>query len=280
MKTTPILLAFALLTLVPALRAQTPITSLPAIITQQGTYYFSGDLATAQTSGYAIDIQATNVVIDLNGHKLGGSSAGLGTTAVGIHALSRSEITIKNGTVRGFQTGIWLEDANPYTTSRENVIEDIRADQNTQWGVYLMGKNNIVRNCLIAETGGTTTSANTSTFGIYVLGQGARVLNNDVMQVTAVGTGSAYGVFITVASGAANSVVQGNRISTISAPGGGFAMGIDLSSGTAYLVSENRLSGMTNGIYFDGSSSGKYLGNLTAGVTTPFTGGTAVGTNN
>jgi hypothetical protein len=90
MKTTRILLALAWLTMVPGLRAQsdkgTPITALPAVITQQGTYYLDRDLATAQTSGYAIDIQATNVTLDLNGHKLGGSAAGLGTTAVGIHA--------------------------------------------------------------------------------------------------------------------------------------------------------------------------------------------------
>jgi hypothetical protein len=278
MNTTRILLALAWLTLVPGLRAQTAITSLPVVITQQGTYYLDRDLGTAQTSGNAIDIQATNVVLDLNGHKLGGGAAGLGTRAVGIHAISRSEITIRNGTVRGFLFGIWLDDASPYTTSRENVIEDIRADQNTQFGVYLVGKNNVVRNCLIAETGGTTTAGNASTFGIYVQGQGVRVLNNDVMQVTAVGSSNAYGVFMTVPSGAANSVVQGNRISTISAPGGGFAMGIDLSSGSAYLVSDNRLSDMTDGIYFD-SGSGKYMNNLTSGVTTPFTGGTAVGTN-
>src|SRR5712691_1804649 len=78
--------------------ACTPITALPAVITGQGIYCFTGHLSTAMTSGNAIDIQTNNVVLDLNGFKLGGLAAGLGTFAVGIHAIDRQNITIKNGT--------------------------------------------------------------------------------------------------------------------------------------------------------------------------------------
>jgi hypothetical protein len=159
------------------------------------------------------------------------------------------------------------------------VIEDIRADQNTEFGMFLFGKNNVVRNCLIAETGGTTIYPNSYAYGIYVLGQGARVLNNEVNEVTAVGSGSAYGVFMYVPAGAADSVVEGNRISTLSVPGAGASLGIVLNIGSAYHVSDNRLSGMMSGIVFTGGGTGKYMNNLTSGVTTPFTGGTAVGTN-
>src|SRR6266571_814513 len=83
----------------------TAITSLPAVITVQGIYCFTGDLATGITSGNAIDIQTNNVVLDLNGFKLGGLAAGPGTQASGIHAFDRQNLTIKNGTVRGFLTG-------------------------------------------------------------------------------------------------------------------------------------------------------------------------------
>ena len=38
---------------------------------------------------------------------------------------------IKNGTVRGFLYGVWLDDASPYTTSQGHMIEDLRVDQNT-----------------------------------------------------------------------------------------------------------------------------------------------------
>ena len=37
---------------------------------------------------------------------------------------------------------------------------------------------------------------------------------------------------------------------------------------------------MTNGVFYDPSATGKYGRNLTSGVTTPFTGGTASVGNN
>src|SRR2546425_8579548 len=74
----------------------TAITALPAVITVQGIYCFTGDLSTAMSSGFAIDIQTNNVVLDLNGFKLGGLAAGTGTQALGIFALNRQNLTIKN----------------------------------------------------------------------------------------------------------------------------------------------------------------------------------------
>jgi hypothetical protein len=87
----------------------TAITTVPFVITTQGIYCFIGDVVTAITSGNAIDIQTNNVVVDLNGWKLGGLAAGLGATALGINALDRQNITIMNGTIRGFFRGsTWM----------------------------------------------------------------------------------------------------------------------------------------------------------------------------
>src|SRR5450759_953036 len=105
----------------------TPSTALPAVITVQGIYCFTADLATAMTSGNAIDIQTSNVVLDLNGFKLGGLAAGPGTSAFGIHAFDRQNITIRNGTIRGFRQAIVLDDSG---TSEGHLVEDIRADHN------------------------------------------------------------------------------------------------------------------------------------------------------
>ena len=144
----------------------TPITALPAVITVQGIYCFKGDLTTAMTSGNAIDIQTNNVVLDLNGFKLGGLAAGLGTSAVGIHADNRQNITIKNGTVRGFFQGILLGGGGP---SQGHVVEDIRADQNTLEGIQVQGAGNIVRNNQVVATGGSTFfGPNANALGIVV----------------------------------------------------------------------------------------------------------------
>src|SRR5262245_46944859 len=103
----------------------TPITSLPAVITVQGVYCLTGDLSTAIAAGAAIDIQTNNVVLDLNAFKLGGLAAGPSTQAAGIRAVNRQNITIKNGTIRGFVQGILLDDSGG---SKGHIVEDIRAD--------------------------------------------------------------------------------------------------------------------------------------------------------
>src|SRR5262245_38193952 len=132
----------------------TPITSLPAVITVQGVYCFTGDLSTAITTGAAIDIQTNNVVLDLNAFKLGGFAGGFATQAAGIRALNRQNITVKNGTIRGFVQGIWLDDNTGGGASRGHVVEDIRADGNTFRGIDVRGSRTIVRNNLVVGTGG------------------------------------------------------------------------------------------------------------------------------
>jgi hypothetical protein len=222
-----------------------PITVLPAVITVQGVYCFTGDLTTAITTGHAIEIQTNNVVLDLNGFTLGGLGAGLGTNAVGLHALDRQNITIKNGTIRGFLAGIMLEDAG---ASQGHVVEDMRADQNTYIGIDVQGSGNIVRNNQVVTTGGSTVSgANANAYGIVVTGPGPRVLNNNVITTVKQGSGTAWGIY--------------------------------LFSVTSGLVVNNRITEADKGIEYFGGSTGKYRDNLTFTVTTPFTGGTNAGDN-
>jgi hypothetical protein len=224
----------------------TPITALPVVITKPGVYCFTRDLTTAITVGHAIDIQAHDVVLDLNAYKLGGLPAGPATFAVGVHASDRQNITIKNGTIRGFVEGIFLED---FGASQGHVVEDIRADQNTFIGIDVRGSGNIVRNNQVVVTGGTTLGVNANATGIAVVGNGPRVLNNDVITTVKQGTGTAYG--------------------------------ISLTAGTGGLAVNNRITGADVGIDFF-NSTGKYRDNLTFDVPTAtrFVGGTDAGNNN
>ncbi|GMR06020.1 MAG: hypothetical protein BMS9Abin25_0601 [Gammaproteobacteria bacterium] len=269
-----------LLLAVPAAWAETvnctPITDLPlpTVITSQGVYCFTGNMITRKTSGNAIEIQANNVTIDLNGWKLGGLPAGAGTTVNGIYASNRKKITIRNGTIRGFYQGILLDDSYPYTTSQGHLIEDIRADRNTFKGMYILGNDNIVRRNRVVNTGGST--VNSSAFGIHLEGFRGRVLNNDISGTAATPTGvEGYGLLLTSADGA---VVEGNRIDDVSSPIN--ATGIYIQGSNGVLAAGNRITRADFGIYFDRSSSGKYMDNLTSIVTIPFTAGTSVGTNN
>ena len=254
----------------------TAITALPYTITTQGVYCLTGHLNTSITDGSAITINANNVVLDLNGFKIGGLSAGLGTQTFGIYANLRQNITIKNGTVRGFLYGIWLDDIPPYTTSQGHVIEDIRADQNTFIGIWIQGNGNIIRNNQVVATGGSTVDyVNGFAFGMYITGKGARLLNNDVTEVTAQGTSGAYGVYLFTTS---NSVLAGNRVANVTSPNGS-PYGIYLDLSTDLLVRDNSLSGTQYGIYFDGAT-GTYMNNLVRSISSPYTSGTAAGATN
>jgi parallel beta-helix repeat protein len=136
------------------------ITTLPYTISTQGHYCFDRNLSTAQTTGNAITINSDFVVLDLNNFKLGGGSAGMGTLAHGIFAANRSNITIRNGNIRGFAFGIRL--GSQGATSGQNfLIENNVLDGNTLAGILVHGSSYIVRNNVVSNTGGSTaTNAN------------------------------------------------------------------------------------------------------------------------
>jgi hypothetical protein len=62
--------------------------------------------------------------------------------------------------------------------------------------------------------------------------------------------------------------------------GTGISTGISFQSTYGSFAVNNRISWADVGIFFNGSSFGKYRDNLTVGVTTNFTGGTDAGNNN
>jgi hypothetical protein len=225
----------------------TAINSIPAIITVPGIYCLTRDLTTAIATGSAIDIQTNNVVIDLNGHRLGGGAAGLGTGAFGIHANNpRLNITVKNGTVRGFLGGIVLEGGTGH------LIEDILADGNTAYGIILVGARSVIRRNRVISTGGTTfqTGPGTGTAGIAVFdGADVRVVDNDIAFVTRGATAVAVGIGF---DGGANNLAIDNRVTTVT----------------------------DFGIQFVNGGTGKYRDNLTASVPTAYSGGTDAGNNN
>src|SRR5437660_214759 len=76
----------------------------PYIIAQPGSYRLSGNLVVPNTNTTAIQIDADNVTIDLNGFAITGPLPcfvcfpGSGN---GIFGLNRNNITIKNGYIKG-----------------------------------------------------------------------------------------------------------------------------------------------------------------------------------
>ncbi len=251
----------------------TAITSLPYTISTKGDYCLAGNFSTNIASNNAITINTSDVVLDLNGYMIGNLAAGAGTNAYGIYANQQKNITIRNGTVRGFLYGIFLYDSSPYTTSQGHIVEDIRADRNTQIGIYVLGRGNIIRNNLVVSTGGNSSNYNPQ--GVYVGGPDNRVINNDVSETKEQGSGWSYGVYGYNTYGL---VIENNRVSN-AAIGTGTSCGIFIDTSANTMVKDNTISGMNYGIDFY-SGSGLYMNNLASGCLSPFLGGTAAGTTN
>ncbi|WP_457420251.1 hypothetical protein [Roseateles sp. P5_E7] len=134
MNRTHLLLAALTLTATAA-QAQTMISprAFPIVIDQPGHYKLSASLAVpAQTHG--IKITASNVVLDLNGFEVKGPGfCGTYCPAAGLASgiwINAGNVTVRNGTVRGFDyAGVFF--ANFQTT-----LEDLNVSENFQAGIY------------------------------------------------------------------------------------------------------------------------------------------------
>jgi hypothetical protein len=254
------------------------ISSIPYTISSPGVYCLNQNHSSSMTGGAAISVQASAVVIDLNGFGLNGLAAGPGTVAFGVHALDQKNVTIKNGTIRGFYAGILLQDSSTtYATSAGHVVHDVMAINNTWVGIYLQGRGSIIRNNIVRNTGGTTWHGpNVETAGIITLGHGTRISGNDVIDTVGVGTDLGRSIRVVQASG---TLVEGNRLTSSSPATPGVGVSIEQGS-TDVLVVDNRIATPSSGVYFFEGSTGKYRSNITVGTAQPYFGGTDLGNNN
>jgi len=275
MKTSLIILFLLLLVTIPA-SAQTTrciaISSPPIVISKPGVYCLNVSINYKLDIDSAIIVAANNVIIDLNGHTINGLAAGPMTNARGISATNRQNITIKNGSIRGFNTGIFLHDTSAFkTVSQRHIIEDIHVSNSRHEGMHITGSDIILRRNRVVDTGGS----DYNTAGIIARGRGLRLQNNDVIRTHAPGLNTATAILVDLSNGA---IIENNRIDTVNSPEGS-RYGLRVNSSKNTLATGNRFSSVDVGIFFT-SSTGKYMNNLTINVNKPFLGGTAIGINN
>jgi hypothetical protein len=228
----------------------THITSLPYVISAQGSYCLDRNLSTAQTSGAAITVNADFVTIDLNGFKIGGGSAGLGTNAVGVYALNRKNVVIRNGNIRGFLYGIQLTGG----ISQAHVVEDLRLDENTFTGIYVNASGSTIRRNAVVKTGGSTVIGFAE--GIAAVGNSIKVIDNSVDN-----TGAGGGGFAIALQGSLMTVVN-NRVSVAETQGISCA-------GSHMLLRDNIVLG-TNVPYVDCTSPNLKIDNANNAAIYPY----------
>jgi len=239
-------------------QACTEIAALPTVITQQGIYCLKKDLSMSATSGSAIAINTNNVTIEMNGYKLGGLAAGNNTQAYGIHADGRQNITIRNGTVRGFLQNIRL-----VGNGGGHLVEGIRSEAGRETGISVYGSNSTVRDNMVFSTGNGLYAGAWAIVASY--GASITVIGNTIGGVTE--TDTAYGIAVFSTDGA---VVQGNRISGLQAA---TMRGIS-ATGSGAVIRDNIVSNAVTGStgIMGGSTLDGCLNNVVRNFTTAISG--------
>jgi hypothetical protein len=154
------------------------ITVIPFTISAPGHYCFATNIGTHISTGNAITIDSDYVLLDLNGFALDGTAAGTGTNANGIFAYDHRQVTVRNGTVRGFFNGVQLGTGGPGAAAI--TVERMRVDR-TMGAIAVRGLGNghVVRDNVVTNSGGSTVPGETNGVGISVYG-GADIVNNVV----------------------------------------------------------------------------------------------------
>ncbi|HLO39978.1 MAG TPA: right-handed parallel beta-helix repeat-containing protein, partial [Phycisphaerales bacterium] len=158
-------------------------------ITKSGSYYLTGDLVAKPGNFSGIEVAASNVTIDLMGFSISGEFS---SSRAGIAATSgQTNITVKNGTVRGFnQVGIDLT-ATAYATLEGVTVQNCaggvsmgngarlaRCAARTIAGVaYSLSFGSVVEHCIAAEATGDG----------FRLGVGSSVVNCEASSVAGIG---------------------------------------------------------------------------------------------
>ena len=175
------------------------------------------DLTNCPTVG--LETGANGITIDLNGHTIDGQPGIAGIV------VDNNDVTIKNGRITGFLSGVSVHDANRAT------IKTLKIDTTTGFAISIdetapgaLVKGNLVR------AWGTGT-------GILVQGQGPRVISNGIGTGGNGGTGPALHV-----DSASGVEVRDN---TISGSGGN---GIRMTFADSNIISGNRVCGNENGV--------------------------------
>ena len=117
----------------------TKITSVPYTISTPGFYYFNRNLNYGGSGGTAITISADDVTLDLMGFSLTNSATGF---SHGILMDGRTNVEIRNGTVRDFDYGIYEASSSGSKHSAINV----RLTGNS-YGIYFNGSNHLIKGC-------------------------------------------------------------------------------------------------------------------------------------
>ncbi|MHC4742815.1 MAG: right-handed parallel beta-helix repeat-containing protein [Planctomycetota bacterium] len=176
-----------------------PISSVPYIISEPGSYYLSADAQTTSNMFSGITIWASDVTLDLKGFSLVGDGTA-GRHGVFIEGELKN-IVIRNGTIRN-----WGGNGVEAATATKCQALDLRVTGNDGSGINLPGDGQVVSKCMTSDNGD---SSSTDVSGIYV-GDGSRVTGNTCSGNGESADGDVYGIRTGRASTIRGNIAQNN----------------------------------------------------------------------
>jgi parallel beta-helix repeat protein len=144
-----LLLCFAVLALAAAVSGA-PVTG-PVVITAPGTYELGGEIAGAGENA-AIEIRASNVVLEGNGHAIVGNGAPelSGILVQGRAGAPADRVELRNLSLRGWQYGVHAIGVSGL------LLDRVTARESSDHGLYLFSvTNSTVRNCTSVANSGS-----------------------------------------------------------------------------------------------------------------------------
>ncbi|MDJ0613134.1 MAG: hypothetical protein QNJ29_05615 [Rhizobiaceae bacterium] len=244
----------------------TEITTIPTVINASGIYCLKGNLGTNLAAGNIISIEANNVVIDLNGWRVGGLAGGDGTLATAFASVGRRNITIRNGTIRGFAAAISASGLNTAGHRYENLL----IEGATSAGMIIDGAAHRIENNQFFDIGSSSVLQGASGIisgpqalsGSHIVGNsfasinetstsnGIRLSSGGILNVikdntiaNVFGPGTNVGILI---GSMADTIIQGNRVMNPGVASG--AAGISIGSSARMICADNIVDGYTTAI--------------------------------
>jgi parallel beta-helix repeat protein len=217
----------------------------PIKITKPGSYKLNGNLTVKTAGADAIDVNVSNVTIDLSGFTITG-----GVIAINGLTAGATNTTVTNGIITGSSAGILLAEGG--------VVRGVHVISLTATGSSNCGAIKCVDHCTIS---GNVIDSNSvcSPAGAITVGGNSLISDNSVN-----GTVGGPGILVGATGG---TIVSGNTAN------GNSGDGIEVE-GPGVLVSHNTASNNAVGVSF-GVNPGAYMDNVLLNNTTDTQGGTS-----
>jgi hypothetical protein len=120
---------------------------VPYVISAPGNYYLAKDLEFTAPAGTAITIEASQVILDLNGRTLKGTAKGFDTT-IGVVIDNREDVIVQNGDIDAFTyAGILITDSVKKTKNQKNEVRHVNFNADEIGVLDISGSIDVTEHC-------------------------------------------------------------------------------------------------------------------------------------